>query len=227
MRASGEMGVVQRTGDRGCGRETVSAMHAVNLIALATFYKTTQANLTGQRLLEPGTFKQPANLTINFFSDEARKLLARDDEVAYSLKKLAKGLRNDSLVYSSATCAILFKYIQKQSDNRAFWSFQQYGWVSYIVAADSALLGLMVLYLYCVRRQGGNQLAPMAVTALPLLPRVTAFDLKTISPPTVANTAGIDMVKQWVSELREQEWIRAAIIIDMVLQGIILFLHIS
>jgi len=117
MQASGEMGVVHRTGDRGCGRETVSVMHAVNLLALQTFYETTRANLTGQKLLEPGTFKQPANLTINFFSDEAKKLLARDDEVAYSLKKLAKGLRNDSLVYCSATDAILFEYMQKQNDN--------------------------------------------------------------------------------------------------------------
>jgi len=99
MQASVEMGVVHRTGDRGCGRETVSAMHAVNLIALQTFYETTRANLTGQRLLEPGTFKQPANLTISFFSDEAKKLLARDNEVAYSLKKLAKGLRNDSSIF--------------------------------------------------------------------------------------------------------------------------------
>jgi len=60
MQASGEMGVVHRTGDRGFGRETVSAMHAVNLIALQIFYDSTQANLTGQKLLEPGTFKQPA-----------------------------------------------------------------------------------------------------------------------------------------------------------------------
>jgi len=209
--------VVHRTGDRGCGRETLSVMHAVNLIALQTFYETTQANLTGQRLLEPGTFKQPANLTINFFSDEAKKLLARDDEVAYSLKKLAKGLRNDSLVYSSATDAILFEYMQKQNDNRAFWSFQQYGWVSYIVAADSALLGLVVLYLYLIRRGGGNQLTPMAVTTLPLLTRAAAFDLKTINPPTVATTASIDLVRQWVAERQGHEWIMVIIILGLIL----------
>ena len=100
------------------------------------------------------------------------------------------------------------QYLQQQSMKNHFWSFEDYGWVSYVVSSQTILLGLVILYLYWIRKSGGVGTAKMAVTAIPLLPRAAAFELRTPAlVTTTANSIGLWDTTAWVSELRASEWL--------------------
>jgi hypothetical protein len=74
------------------------------------------ANLSGSVLLHPETFRQPADVVLPLFSENTDKLLARDQEASYSLKKLAASLQNQSTVLYSPSAALLYDVLQKQSE---------------------------------------------------------------------------------------------------------------
>jgi len=70
---------------------------------VAILHDFTSENVSGDTLFKQSVFKQPAELNINFYSDNTSKFIARDTEVKYSLRKLATGLQNASVVFYSAS----------------------------------------------------------------------------------------------------------------------------
>ena len=69
----------------------------------------------------------------NLLSANTSRLLAADDVPAYSLRKLAASLQNESVVVRTASEALLLDYIELQNNKNMFWSFSNYGWTSFAI----------------------------------------------------------------------------------------------
>ena len=107
-------GEIQLAGPPVCTNLTTSTsvLHAVNLIVLQHFYDLDNGNLSGSTLLPPANLPPLLPLRLPLFSENATRLLAADESLDYSLRKLANSLANDSVVLHSPSEAILYDYIR-------------------------------------------------------------------------------------------------------------------
>ena len=195
---------IRKPDDSTCplDQERVSVAHAINLIMLQTFYDMENTKLNGSVLFQPESRIRANDIVLPLFSDNTTKLLASDQEASYSLRKLAAGLQNQSVVLHGPSEALLYDYLQKQTALNSFWSFKDYGWVSYAVCIQYGLMGAAGLYVYI---RSGGRTAGLAIAGPLLLPKTTAYGLRTM-PPIVTSTT-VDPVVDWMYSITVKEWL--------------------
>lgn len=209
--------IIRRMADRECtiGQVSTSALHAVNLAVLQTFYDMGSVEIKGDELFQPTQHKIPADISWPFFSKNTTRLLARDREESYSLKKLASSLENSSVVLHSPSEALLYDYIQQQTEVNSFWSFKNYGWVSYAVCTQYVVIGTVILFVYINHRRTRLAMAPLAMASPLLLPKTTAistFDLRTVAPELISTTT-VPAIIQWLNNIEYHDKIMMVFII--------------
>ena len=98
--------------NRCVGNSTANTvLHPVKLIVLQHFYNFTNVTMDGTSLFDTADKLNVDPLKSPLFWDNVKKLLAADDEVGYSLRKLANSMQNDTTVYHSSAEAMLADYI--------------------------------------------------------------------------------------------------------------------
>ena len=171
-------GEIQLAGPPVCTNLTTSTsvLHAVNLIVLQHFYDLDNVNLSGSTLLPPTNLPPLLPLRLPLFSENASRLLAADESLDYSLRKLANSLANDSVVLHSPSEAILYDYIRTVATRQhRFPNFSEIStWLTLL--PYPCIIYLCISHFLLLRRFQALQLL---ITASAVMPRVSAFQLRT------------------------------------------------
>ena len=198
---------IGKADEEGCNEKHTESkiLHAVNLAMLGAFYEGLNDSLSGQELFNISLDSALSPLFVPMFGENMTRLLAADKTASYSLKRLAESLQNDSVAFHSPTEALLFDYINQQSAQTSFWSFRNFGWVSWAVCGLYILFAALIYDRWALRR-AGRAVAGMATTGIALLPKAQAQSLwqpRTAAPePTTLSPSAL---AEWVINMAQHE----------------------
>jgi hypothetical protein len=120
---------------------------------------------------------------------------------------LAEGLQNDSMVFHSPTEALLFEYINKQTAQNSFWSFRNYGRVSWAVCG-LYIIAILAIYDRWHLRRSSKVVAGLTSSGLALLPSVKAqpqWRPVTAPPELSTTTMPLNKLADWLAHMEWQE----------------------
>ena len=180
---------------------SASVLHGVNLIILQNFYDLANVTLTGNTLFSPNRTYTPAPLRLPIFGENTSRLLASDESIGYSLRKLVSSLANESIVLHSPSEAILYDYINRMAQiQNKFPNFHEPAtW--FIITPFPCVIILAILYVALRRRLYSLQ---VLAGIQPLLPKASAFVLRTTvtTPPIPTAPSFLD---QWIVDIRNHD----------------------
>ena len=158
-----------------------SIVHNINLVALQTFYDTTNATLSASELYTSNELRQIEDLNFTLFEDKANHLLTWDEQASHSLKKLAIAMKNDTAIFHSPTEAILYDLMHQTPTipTGIQWDIQ-----TYAIIALAGLYILLLIFLLQTRRHINYRLVELAgLTAIPgVRAHESIWRIKTTTP---------------------------------------------
>ena len=189
-----------------CMREDVAdskLQHAVNLIVLQEFYELTNETLTGRKLFDPSEYREPQPLLWSMYSENTSRLIANDEKLSYSLKKLANSLRNDSVVLHSPSEALLFDYIMNSSLQQPFWYFNFWSWSTYAIFGLFIFAIFTMLLVYRMHRRLVMIQLLLVNSMKPLLPKTAAYELRTLATTMKTQVEQPEIFKELFESIRK------------------------
>jgi hypothetical protein len=197
-------------------------LHGINLILLQSFYDLSNWTLSTKNMLESAEYREPENIHWKIYSENVTKILARDKQDSYDLKKLTETLQNGSYVLHSAGEALLFDFLHEYTPRQNFWYLNLKSWTTYALLILYLLATVFIVIQYR-NYQRLSMLQAVAAQSMQNLPRVRAFELKqssTTQQPQLVSY--LENLTQNLGQIRNLDFILAALWISTIAVGIVI-----
>ena len=193
---------------------TNTVYHAVNLAMLNEFYDMGNITMDGKTLLRirsklsgADEFKLPL-----FGYDNVDKLLSADETASYSLKRLAENLKNNTVIYHTASEAMITRYLASHVPS-TLWGIDKMNLIFIGIGILFVLLSLSLISSLRNRRALHDlNLKVVGMAGITMIPHVKSLKLRPeffsgeLCEMNVTNSA-----KNWVEDMmkhiiREDNW---------------------
>jgi hypothetical protein len=188
---------------------------AYNAAVLREFYGLANQSLKGDHLVPVAGLAPPA-IKLTVFSSNVTQLLAADDTLSYSLRKVSDYFVNASSVLHSPTEAVLFQYLRQMATTET--SFPNFNSLeTWFVLAPLPCCALLLISSVFLHRRVQVLTMALAIST----PRVQAFELK-MPTPTIAPTTTVSPILQWIDTFRQHDLVLISLVIGIIVCMIII-----
>ena len=189
-----------------------SVYHAVNLAVLNEFYDMTNITIDGQTLLRnKDKLALDDNSKLPIFRDDSiEKYLAADESASYSLKKLARAMENETVIYHSSSEAIIDRYISSRTP-LTLWGIDKF-----TILSSSLMVVISFLIITIVGTLKNRtairdlNLRLVGIPSLAILPQARALQVKQeylLTQRTTPNVSVLDWNQIMLNRIiREDAW---------------------